>query len=47
MRLHPGFFTSTQGDDIISAADPMPITGRVSSLLPFLFDKEMRRLIFR
>lgn len=47
MRLHPGFFTRTQGDDIISAADPMPIVGRVSSVLPFLFDKEMRRLIFR
>lgn len=47
MRLHPGFFTRTQGDDIISAADPMPILGRVSSVLPFLFDKEMRRLIFR
>ena len=47
MRLQPGFFTRTQGDDIISIADPMPIVGRVSSVLPFLFDKEMRRLIFR
>ena len=47
MRLQPGFFTKTQGDDIISAADPMPIVGRISSVLPFLFDKEMRRLIFR
>ncbi|MEK7841470.1 MAG: ATP-grasp domain-containing protein, partial [Deltaproteobacteria bacterium] len=47
LRLNPSFFTRTQGDDIISAADPMPIVGRVSSVLPFLFDKEMRRLIFR
>ena len=47
MRLQPGFFTRTQGDDIISIADPMPIVGRISSVLPFLFDKEMRRLIFR
>lgn len=47
LRLNPGFFTRTQGDDIISVTDPMPIVGRVSSVLPFLFDKEMRRLIFR
>ncbi|MDP2681760.1 MAG: ATP-grasp domain-containing protein [Deltaproteobacteria bacterium] len=47
LRLNPSFFTRTQGDDIISAADPMPIVGRVSSVLPFFFNKEMRRLIFR
>lgn len=47
LRLNPSFFTRAQGDDIISVTDPMPIVGRVSSVLPFLFDKEMRRLIFR
>lgn len=47
LRLTPGFFTKTDGDDIISTSDPMPVIGRLSSVLTFLFDRDMRRLIFR
>lgn len=46
-RLNPGFFARTQGDDILSFDDPMPIVGRISSLLPFLYKNEMRRLLLR
>lgn len=47
LQITSDFFTMANADDIISASDPMPIVGRVSSLLTFLFDKDMRRLIFR
>jgi len=47
LRLTPGFFTRTDGDDIISAADPMPLVGRLSSVLTFLSDRDMRKLLFR
>jgi len=47
LRLTPSFFTRTDGDDIISAADPMPLVGRLSSVLTFLFDRDMRKLLFR
>ena len=45
-RLNPGFFTRTHGDDIISLDDPLPTIGRISSLLPMLFSKEMKRQFF-
>lgn len=41
------FMRPSDGDDILSIKDPMPVIGRLSSLLPFLYDKEMRRLLFR
>ncbi|VAV82255.1 ATP-grasp enzyme-like protein [hydrothermal vent metagenome] len=41
------FLRPSDGDDILSLKDPMPILGRFSSLFPFLLDKEMRRLLFR
>ncbi len=41
------FIRPSDGDDILSLKDPMPIIGRLSSLFPFLYDKEMRRLLFR
>ena len=47
LRLTPSFFTRTDGDDIISAIDPMPLVGRLSSVLTFLSDRDMRKLLFR
>lgn len=44
-RLKPKFFDFKIKDDIISLKDPMPIIGRVSSALTFLYDKEMKRLL--
>ncbi|MGR3309450.1 MAG: carboxylate--amine ligase, partial [Candidatus Brocadiales bacterium] len=44
-RLKPNFFDFKTKDDIISLKDPLPIIGRVSSALTFLYDKEMRRLL--
>lgn len=41
------FFERADGDDILSFADPLPIIGRLSSLIPFVCDKEMRKLISR
>ncbi len=37
----------TDGDDILSFSDPMPVIGRISSLLPMLYNKDMRRLVKR
>lgn len=45
-RLKPGFFSGDAEDDIISFDDPMPTIGRVSSLFPLLYKKEMRKLLF-
>lgn len=42
-----GFMARTDGDDIISIGDPLPIAGRVLSILPFLYKKDLRRLIKR
>lgn len=44
-RLNPGFFSRTDGDDIISFDDPMPTLGRISSLLPLLYSNEMKELL--
>lgn len=44
-RLKPNFFDFKIKDDIISLQDPMPIIGRVSSALTFLYDKEMKMLL--
>lgn len=45
-RLSPGFFQRTH-DDILSFDDPMPTLGRVSSLLPLIFNNDMKELLFR
>jgi len=42
--LTPGFFNFTIKDDIISLRDPLPVLGRLSSILTFLYDKEIRKL---
>ncbi len=44
-RLNPGFFSRTDGDDILSFDDPLPTLGRISSLLPLLCSNEMKELI--
>ncbi|MCP5008043.1 MAG: ATP-grasp domain-containing protein [Planctomycetes bacterium] len=44
-RLKPNFLDFKVKDDIISLEDPMPVIGRVSSILTFLYDKEMRNLL--
>ena len=35
----------SDGDDIISWKDPLPLVGRVFSILPFLYNKEMRSIL--
>lgn len=45
LRLKPNFFDFSTKDDIISLRDPMPVIGRLSSVLMFLYDKEMKRLL--
>ena len=47
LKGSPGFFRSNHGDDLLSASDPLPVIGRLSSFLPLIYDKEMRRLLFR
>jgi len=44
-KLKPNFFDFKVKDDIISLRDPMPILGRISSALTFLYDKEMKSLL--
>ena len=44
-RLNPGFFSRADGYDIISSDDPMPTLGRISSLLPLLYNNEMKELL--
>ncbi|MEK6621526.1 MAG: ATP-grasp domain-containing protein [Planctomycetota bacterium] len=46
-RLKPSFFNFTTKDDIISLKDPLPIIGRLSSVLTLLYDKEMKALLSR
>ncbi|MEK6790158.1 MAG: ATP-grasp domain-containing protein [Deltaproteobacteria bacterium] len=47
LKGSPGFFRSNHGDDLLSASDPLPVIGRLSSFLPLIYDKDMRRLLFR
>ncbi len=47
LRLKPNFFDFTIKDDIISLKDPLPILGRISSVLTFFYDKEMKDLLNR
>ncbi|MCR4292374.1 MAG: ATP-grasp domain-containing protein [Candidatus Kuenenia sp.] len=45
LRLKPNFFDFKTKDDIISLNDPMPVIGRLLSVLTFLYDKEMKSLL--
>jgi len=42
-RLRPGFLDFSIPDDILSAADPWPVVGRVSTLIPAIYDRELRK----
>jgi predicted ATP-grasp superfamily ATP-dependent carboligase len=44
-RLKPGFFSKDAEDDILSFDDPLPAIGRISSLFPLIWKKEMRELL--
>lgn len=46
-RLKPNFLNFRIKDDIISLHDPLPTLGRVLSGLTFLYDGEMKKLLFR
>ncbi len=45
LKLIPDYFKADAEDDIISLDDPMPTLGRISSLFPLIFKKEMRELL--
>lgn len=47
-RFSPGqsLFAMNAEDDILSFDDPMPTIGRISSLLPLLYKREMRQILF-
>lgn len=45
-RLRPGLFDFSIPDDILSIADPWPVLGRVSTLIPVFFDRELRKTMF-
>ncbi|OHB36386.1 MAG: hypothetical protein A2099_06805 [Planctomycetes bacterium GWF2_39_10] len=45
LRLKPSFFDFKIKDDILSLSDPMPVIGRLASVLTFLYDKEMKNLL--
>ena len=46
-RWTPGFFNPGTNYDILSLRDPGPTLGRILSVYNLLFQKEMRRLLFR
>jgi len=41
-HLRPGFLDFSIPDDLLSTSDPWPVVGRVSSLIPALYDRELR-----
>ncbi len=45
-KILPDFFSAGVKDDILSIQDPMPTIGRISSLIPLMYKKEMRQTIF-
>jgi predicted ATP-grasp superfamily ATP-dependent carboligase len=45
--LEPGFFDFKVKDDILSLPDPMPVIGRIASVLTFLYNREMRDILLR
>jgi predicted ATP-grasp superfamily ATP-dependent carboligase len=42
-RLRPGFLDFSIPDDLFSASDPWPVVGRVSTLIPAIYDRELRK----
>lgn len=45
-RLHPGLLDFSIPDDLLSASDPWPVVGRMSSLIPAIYDRELRGTMF-
>jgi hypothetical protein len=46
-NMRPGFFNLTIKDDLLSLRDPMPVIGRLSSIITLLYDKEMQDIVLR
>ncbi len=46
-RLNPSFFSFDAKDDIISVDDPMPRLCRISSLLPLMCSRDMKKILHR
>lgn len=46
-RLSPSFFSFDAKDDIISVDDPMPTLGRISSLIPLMYNRDMKKILNR
>ena len=44
-RMIPAFLSVKAKDDILSFDDPMPVLGRISSLLPLIYKREFRKII--
>jgi predicted ATP-grasp superfamily ATP-dependent carboligase len=42
-HLHPRFFDFSIPDDLLSASDPWPVVGRVATLIPACYDRELRK----
>lgn len=42
LRLKPGLFDFSVPDDLLSIDDPWPVVGRLSSLIPAFYDRELR-----
>lgn len=42
-HLRPGFLDFSIPDDLFSASDPWPVVGRVSTLIPAIYDRELRK----
>ena len=42
-HLHPRFLDFSIPDDLLSASDPWPVVGRVSTLIPAFYDRELRK----
>ena len=45
-RLKPGLMDFTIPDDLLSTSDPWPALGRLLSLLPAVYDQELRKVMF-
>jgi hypothetical protein len=45
-RLKPGLTDFSIPDDLLSSSDPWPALGRLSSLIPAIYDRELREVMF-
>jgi len=45
-HMKPGLLDFTVPDDLLSAGDPLPVLGRVSSVLAAAYDRELRKAMF-